>query len=83
MFKSTDSVAKRVNTVIQSTIEIRGENWLVSLGYAECNDFAEAVRRQVSYTGTHLNECRFETVARYVRQHKARIRAKQLAAQPK
>lgn len=76
MFKHTESIASRVDKVVKSTIETRGETWLISLTYGECNDFAEQVRRQVSYVGTTLNEVRFETVARCIRYHKRKIRAK-------
>lgn len=75
-FKATQSIASRVNRVIQSHIETRGEVWLVNLGYAECNDFAQLVVDQVSYVGTHKEFIRFETVARYVRSTKAMIRRK-------
>lgn len=75
-FKSADSVSKRVNAVIKSTIETRGESWLLGLGYMECNDFAQLVVDQVSYTSGYKEHIRFETVARYVRQHKSAIRTR-------
>lgn len=74
-FNKSDSVAKRVNEVIKSHIETRGETWLVSLGYAECNDYAQSVVSLIM--GLSGDYVRFETVARYIRQHKARIRTKQ------
>lgn len=74
-FKKTQSVAFRVNEVIKSHIETRGENWLLGLGYMECNDYAQSV---VSLIGALSGDyVRFETVARYIRQHKSRIRVKQ------
>lgn len=78
--KASDSVAKQVNTILKSHIETKGENWLVSLGYGPSNDYAQSVVSLImGLTGCYV---RFETVARYVRTEKARIRAKQ-AAQPK
>lgn len=77
MFKSTDSISKRVNSVIKTDIELRGETWLVNLTYGECNDYAQKVVYQCEMLFSLSREhVRFETVARYIRQHKARIRAK-------
>lgn len=74
-FEKKDSMAEKVNKVIQSHVETRGEKWLVSLGYGPSNDFAQSVTNLImGLTGEYV---RFETVARYIRQHKARIRAKQ------
>lgn len=74
-FKPSDSLAKKVNKVIVSHIETRGEKWFVSLGYGASNDFAESITNLImGLTGEYT---RFETVARYIRVHKARIRAKQ------
>lgn len=73
--KASDSIAKQVNAILTSHIETKGENWLVSLGYGPSNDYAQSVVSLImGLTGCYV---RFETVARYVRQHKARIRAKQ------
>lgn len=74
-FKKSDSVAKRVNEVIKSHIETRGETWLVSLGYAECNDYAQSVVSLIM--GLSGDYVRFETVARYIRNHKSSIRTRQ------
>lgn len=74
-FKKTQSVSFRVNEVIKSHIETRGENWLVSLGYGPSNDYAQSVVSLIM--GLSGDYVRFETVARYIRDHKARIRAKQ------
>ena len=69
------SIATQVKQVIKSHIETKGESWLVSLGYGPSNDYAQSVVGLIqSLTGTYV---RFETVARYVRTEKARIRAKQ------
>lgn len=68
-FKSSDSVAYKVRTVIKSHIESRGSAWLLNLGYGECNDYATNVAAML--------QCRFETVTRYIRAEKARLRKAQ------
>lgn len=75
-FSKASSIASRVNSIIKSDIESRGETWLVCLGYADCNDYAQSVVDRASYIGTTKEHVRFETVARYVRTTKAQIRAK-------
>jgi len=71
------TIATQVKTVIKSHVETKGEQWLVSLGYAASNDYAQSVVGLImSLTGQYT---RFETVARYIRLEKARIRS----AQPK
>jgi len=78
--KSTQSVATQVKNVLKAHLETNGENWLITLGYGPSNDYAQSVVSLImGLTGTYV---RFETVARYIRIEKARIRAKQ-AAQPK
>lgn len=59
-----------VTSYLKSQVEIQGGNaWILNMGYAECNDYAETVRQLLSAkTGFYL---RFETVARYVRKFKA------------
>jgi hypothetical protein len=77
-FSKTQYVSTRVNEIVKSHVETRGENWLLALGYQECNDYAELVRTTVSQC-SGFEHIRFETVARYVRQYKARLRKKQAA----
>lgn len=79
-FKSTQSVAERVNKILDSHIEIKGESWLLKLGYADCNDYAEQVRQIVSFSSNN-EHIRFETVARYIRQRKAALRKARSEAQ--
>lgn len=74
-FKKSSSIASRVNEVIKSHIETRGESWLLGLGYGPSNDYAQSVVSLIM--GLSGEYVRFETVARYIRQHKARIRTKQ------
>lgn len=65
MFKT---IQKSVLEVVKQHVETRGEQWLLGLGYAECNDYAEIVKNIVS---VNRNEyMRFETVARYIRTYK-------------
>jgi hypothetical protein len=72
---SKQSIAKQVDEVLKAHIETKGENWLVSLGYAASNDYAQSVVGLIqSLTGQYT---RFETVARYIRVKKSQIRAKQ------
>lgn len=75
--KASQSIAGQVNTIIKSHIEAKGEAWLVSLGYGPSNDYAQSVVSLImGLTGQYV---RFETVARYIRQHKARINAARFA----
>jgi len=77
--KASDSVAKQVTTVLKAHLETNGDKWLISLGYGPSNDYAQSVVSLImGLTGTYV---RFETVARYIRTEKARIRAK-LAIKP-
>jgi hypothetical protein len=80
-FSKTQTVSYRVNEVVKSHVETRGEAWLLALGYQDCNDYAEMVRSIVSQS-SGFEHVRFETVARNIRSIKSRIKAKQ-AAQPK
>lgn len=75
-FKKNQTIASRVQAIINSDVESRSETWLISLGYADCNDYAQSVVNRVSCTDTGLEHIRFETVARYVRTTKSKIRAK-------
>lgn len=79
-FSKTQSVSKRVHEVVKSHIDTRGEAWLLSLGYQDCNDYAELVRTTVSQC-SGFEHIRFETVARYIRQTKSSIKARQKAEQ--
>ncbi len=76
-FKKTDFVSTRVKTIINSHVESRGTIWLLSLGYQECNDYAELVRTTVSQC-SGFEHIRFETVARYIRATKNALRNSQL-----
>lgn len=75
-FSKNNTIASRVQSIIKSDIEARSEEWLVGLGYADCNDYAQTVVGRASYTPNGIEHVRFETVARYVRTSKASIRAK-------
>lgn len=78
-FKKTQTVSDRVSQVTQATIEVRGEAWLLSLGHGPCNDFAQLVTNTVSQE-SGFEHIRFETVARYIRARKAKLRALQAIA---
>lgn len=75
-FSTTSSIASRVLSIIKSDIESRSEAWLVGLGYADCNDYAQTVVNRASFCNGTMQHVRFETVARYVRTEKSKIRAK-------
>lgn len=61
-------ISDEVKAYLNSQVEISGNSWLLNMGYAECNDYAETVRQLLSdKSGQYL---RFETVARYVRAFK-------------
>lgn len=77
-FKGTDKLSFRVNTIVTSHIEAKGEAWLAAMGYAESNDYALSVTQLVSFA-SHNEHIRFETVARYIRQQKSAIRKKLVA----
>lgn len=79
-FSKTATISSRVLSVIKSDVEARSEAWLCGLGYADCNDYAQSVVNRVAYTQSGLEHIRFETVARYVRSEKSKIRAKLDAA---
>lgn len=79
-FKSSQTIAERVNKILDSHIEIKGAEWLLRLGYADCNDYAEQVRQTVSFSSNN-EHVRFETVARYIRQRKAALRKARQEAQ--
>lgn len=78
-FSKTASVASRVATVVNAHVEQRGDAWILGLGYQECNDYAALVVATVS-AASQFEHIRFETVARYIRTTKNRIRAKRDAA---
>jgi hypothetical protein len=68
------SIGTQVKEVVKSHIETRGETWLITLGYAASNDYAQSVVGIIqALTGQYT---RFETVARYIRKQKAVIRSK-------
>lgn len=81
MFQATKgtTTATRVNSIIDSDVESRGAGWLLGLGAGACNDYAQSVVDRASYTPTGFDPVRFETVSRYIRAHKAKLKA----AQPK
>lgn len=77
--KSNQSVRFQVSSVLKAHLETNGDQWLISLGYGPSNDYAQSVVSLImGLTGTYV---RFESVARYIRTEKARIRVK-LAAAP-
>jgi hypothetical protein len=75
-FSKVTTISSRVLSIIKSDVESRSEAWLVGLGYADCNDYAQSVVNRVAYTQSGIEHIRFETVARYVRTEKSKIRAK-------
>lgn len=75
-FSSSSTIASQVLNIIKSDIESRSEAWLVGLGYADCNDYAQTVVNRASVCNGSIQHVRFETVARYVRTEKSKIRAK-------
>jgi hypothetical protein len=75
-FSKTASISSRVLSVIQSDVAARSEAWICGLGYADCNDYAQSVLNRVAYTASGFEHIRFETVTRYVRIEKSKIRAK-------
>lgn len=79
-FSKTSSLSSRVLSIIKSDVESRSEAWIVGLGYADCNDYAQSVVNRVAYTQSGFEHIRFESVARYVRTEKSKIRAKLDAA---
>lgn len=70
------SIANKVNKIVKADTELRGEAWLVLLGYAACNDYAQSVVNRLSSENGTFQYYRFETVARYVRSIKSKTRAK-------
>lgn len=69
------NIGQQVRAIVKSHVETNGESWLVTLGYQASNDYAQSVVGLISaLTGQYT---RFETVARYIRVEKSRIRAKQ------
>ena len=75
-FSATQTISSRVLNIIKSDIESRSEAWLIGLGYADCNDYAQTVVNRASFCNSGIQHVRFETVARYVRTEKSKIRAK-------
>ena len=69
MFKKKGTIKTQVETVVKSHTDIRGEAWLLQLGFGECNDYAASV-------ASVLQE-RQSTVERYIREYKEILRAKQ------
>ena len=78
-FKSTTTIKSRIESVVRSHVEIRGEAWLLQMGYETCNDYAAQVTELVKFASNN-EHIRFETVARCIRAYKVRIKA---AQQPK
>ena len=62
------SINKSVLDVVKAHVAANGEAWILGLGYAACNDYAEAVKNIVSINRNEY--MRFETVARYIRTYK-------------
>lgn len=62
------TINQSVLEVVKSHIEVNGQAWILGLGYAQCNDYAEAVKNIVSINRNEY--MRFETVARYIRTYK-------------
>lgn len=67
------SISTQVTKAVQQHVDTNGSQWLLGLGYMECNDFAESIRSYVSASngGSYI---RFETVARNIRAYKAKLR---------
>lgn len=78
-FTKSTSIATRVAKIVKADIDNRGETWLLNLGYAECNDYAELVKFQVSQASGN-EYVRFETIARNIRSIKASIRPQPVQA---
>jgi hypothetical protein len=57
---------------VKAQVEVKGQDWLLALGYRECNDYAEILKAQLMAKNNEYY--RFETVARYVREHKECLR---------
>jgi len=60
------TIKARVEKLVKSHIESKGTPWILSLSIGECNDYAESVAA--------ILECRYETVARRIRELKAKYR---------
>jgi len=79
-FSQSSSIISRVTSIIKSDVESQGEAWLLALGYAACNDYAQSVVNRAMFCLTGTQHVRFETVARYVRTAKTRIKTRNAAA---
>lgn len=76
-FSKIASISSRVYGIIDTDVETKGASWLLTLGAGDCNDYAESVRVRAQLATTGIDYVRFETVARYVREYKARLKATQ------
>ena len=61
----------KVAQMVQEDVAGRGQEWLLALGYQECNDYAEITKNRLQMSSG--NYIRFESVARYVRQIKEKL----------
>ena len=79
-FTGGSSIISRVTSIIKADVESQGEAWLLALGYAACNDYAQSVVNRAAFCVNGTQHVRFETVARYVRTAKTRIKTRNAAA---
>ena len=75
-FSKSNTVISRVYAVVKQDVETRGANWLLSLGYQECNDYAAIVRNTVSQC-SGFEHIRSETVGVYIRKYKRSLKLQQ------
>lgn len=62
------TLKSKVIQMVNEDVAGRGQEWLLGLGYQECNDYAEITKNRLQQTtGRYV---RFESVARYIREIK-------------
>jgi len=71
-FSKSQTIKSRVESVLNSHLEVKSSAWLLSMGYQTCNDYAEQVRQIVS-SSSGFEHVRFETVARCIRAFKVKL----------
>lgn len=72
------TIKQQVLTMVKEQVQVRGQDWILGLGYAECNDYAQTIVNCLNVK--HNGYYRFETIARYIRDYKEDLKAKQTVA---
>lgn len=67
------TIQSQVKVIVAETVETRGAQWVIGLGYAASNDYAQSVTNQLNVKFQSFY--RFETVARYIRKEKNKLAA--------